>query len=84
MTYKFETIERLSPVDQEGGLRLKNVSKNSEINKLLITIITAVFNSEKYLEESLLSLHNQNYENYEHIVIDGGSTDKTLDISKKI
>ena len=83
MKENFETIERLPSVIEEGGLRLKNISKNSQINKPLITIITAVLNNEKYLEESLLSLHNQNYQNFEHIIIDGGSTDKTLNIIKK-
>ena len=66
----------------EGGLRVRNIFKNSK-NKPLITVITAVFNSEKYLEESILSMHKQNCENIEHIIIDGGSTDKSLDIIKK-
>ena len=52
-------------------------------NEPLLTIVTAVFNNEKFLEESILSLHNQKYANYEHIVIDGGSTDGTIDIIKK-
>jgi len=52
-------------------------------SKPLITIITATYNSEKYLEECILSLLKQKYDNYEHIVVDGGSTDRTLDIIKK-
>ena len=52
-------------------------------SKPLITIITATFNSEKYLEECFLSLHNQKFSDYEHIIIDGNSTDKTIDIIKK-
>ena len=83
MEENFETIERLPSVIEEGGLRIKNISKKSQINKPLITIITAVLNNEKYLEESLLSLQNQNYQNFEHIIIDGGSTDKTVNIIKK-
>ena len=46
----------------------------------LISIITVVKNGDKYLEECLNSLYKQSYKNYEHIVIDGGSTDKTLEI----
>lgn len=49
----------------------------------LISIITVVKNGDKYIEECFQSLHNQSYKNYEHIVIDGGSTDRTLEIIKK-
>ena len=49
----------------------------------LITIITVVYNGEKYLEETILSVINQTYPNVEYIIIDGGSTDGTLDIIKK-
>ncbi len=49
----------------------------------LISIVTVVFNSEAYLESTILSVLNTSYKNYEYIVIDGGSTDKTLDIIKQ-
>lgn len=48
-----------------------------------ISIITITYNSEKYLEEAMLSVINQPYENKEYIIIDGGSTDGTLDIVNK-
>jgi glycosyltransferase involved in cell wall biosynthesis len=48
-----------------------------------ITIITAVYNGEKYLEETIKSIINQTYDNMEYIIIDGGSTDGTIDIIKK-
>ncbi len=83
MNENFETINKLSPVISEGGSRTKNILKNSEKDKPLITIITAVLNNKKYLEECLLSLHKQRYDNYEHIIIDGGSNDGTLDIIKQ-
>ena len=79
----FSSIEKLKDIEIEGGLRTKNIFKKTEIKKPLITIITAALNSEKYLEESILSLHNQKNENFEHIILDGGSTDKTIDIIKK-
>ena len=50
----------------------------------LISIITAVKNGEKHLEECFESLQNQSYKNFEHIVIDGGSTDRTLEIIIKV
>ena len=45
-----------------------------------ISIITITYNSAKHLEEAILSVINQPYQNKEYIIIDGGSTDGTLDI----
>lgn len=52
-------------------------------NYALITVITVTYNAEKYLEETILSVINQSYPNIEYLVIDGGSTDGTVDIIKK-
>ena len=68
---------------KKGGLREKKIFKQNKIVEPLITIITVVLNGDKYLQECLDSLHNQNYKNYEHIIIDGGSSDKTLKILEK-
>ncbi len=54
-----------------------------QLDKPLISIITVVFNSEKYLEETIRSIALQNSQNFEYIIIDGGSTDGTIDIIKK-
>jgi hypothetical protein len=43
-------------------------------------VITPTFNAEKHLERCLLSIASQTYRNFEIVVIDGGSTDRTLDI----
>ena len=67
----------------QGGLRTKGIFKSSSITKPLISVITVVLNGEKYLEESILSVIKQTYENVELIIIDGGSTDKTLNIIRK-
>jgi glycosyltransferase involved in cell wall biosynthesis len=67
----------------EGGLRTNGYFKKSYVNKPLISIITVVFNSEDYIEEAIESVINQTYDNVEYIVIDGGSTDGTLDVIKR-
>ncbi len=48
-----------------------------------ISIITVTLNSEKTLEQTISSVVNQTYDNIEYIIIDGGSTDGTLDIIRK-
>lgn len=67
----------------EGGLRTKGYFKKSLPDMPLITVITVVFNGEKYLEETIKSVTNQTYDNVEYIIIDGGSTDETLDIIRQ-
>ena len=49
----------------------------------LVSIITPTYNSEEYLEQNIQSIMNQNYENIEHIIVDGGSTDGTIKIIEK-
>lgn len=49
-------------------------------NNLKVSLITVSLNSEKTIKETLNSIENQSYQNIEHIIIDGISTDKTLDI----
>lgn len=50
---------------------------------VLISVITVVFNGSKTLEQTIKSVLGQTYKNIQYIIIDGGSTDGTLDIIEK-
>ena len=49
----------------------------------LLSVITPVYNGEKYIEECIASILRQSYTNIEYIIINDGSTDKTKEIIKK-
>jgi len=49
----------------------------------LVSIVTPSYNQSRFLEENLLSVKSQDYPNIEHIIIDGGSTDGTMEILKR-
>lgn len=50
---------------------------------MLISVVIPTYNSEDFLEETLLSVINQDYKDKEILVIDGGSSDGTVDIIRK-
>ena len=53
------------------------------INQPLVSIITVVYNNDDYIRDAIESVLSQDYSRIEHIVIDGGSTDGTIDIIKE-
>ena len=64
----------------EGGKRL---SKKRKTKTPIFSIITVVLNNQEFLEATIKSVLNQSFKNYEYIIIDGGSNDRTIDIIKK-
>jgi len=67
-----------------GGSRNDHVTCTvQEPDHPLISIITIVFNGQQTLEHTILSIQSQTYSNIEYIIIDGGSTDGTLDLIRQ-
>lgn len=64
----------------EGGLRLRGITKKSEPGQPLVTVITSTFNAADQLAGAVHSIREQSYENIEWLIVDGGSTDGTLEV----
>jgi glycosyltransferase len=77
-----------TPENQEKELiTAKNIHRFSgselDIASMKVSIVTVTFNSERFLEDCIRSVQMQQYKNIEHIIIDGKSTDGTVEIIKK-
>lgn len=76
--------KELRQADEDSDMKESEPPYSPEHIKLpLITVVTVVFNGEKYLAETIESVVSQEYPNVEYIIIDGCSTDNTLGIVKK-
>ena len=78
-------IEQQIRTCNSGRVRhFQSIPKTHEVSGnmkgLKITVVTPVYNGEEWIERCMQSIMNQTYQNFEHIVMDGGSTDNTVRI----
>jgi len=71
--------KQTNTIKSEGGKRING----SSLEKPLFSIITAVRNNKNTIHKTIDSILNQTFKSFEHIIIDGASTDGTVDIIKK-
>ncbi|RWM31968.1 glycosyltransferase [Mesorhizobium sp.] len=67
----------------EGGLRTRGIFKTGTAERPLVTYVTVVRNNTTTLARTIESVQRQTYPNVEHIVLDGASTDGTLDLIRQ-
>ena len=67
----------------EGGLRTRGWFKITGPDAPLVSVVTVVLNSRSLLEQTIRSVLAQTHDNIEYVVIDGGSSDGTVDIIRE-
>ena len=67
----------------EGGRRLRGAKAAGSAAHPLVSVITVVYNGAQHIEQTIQAVARQTYANVDHIVIDGASTDGTIDILRQ-
>ncbi len=63
-----------------GGVRFREGRRRPSHAGPVISVVTVVYNGERHVEQAIRSVLSQSYDNIEYIVVDGGSTDGTLNV----
>src|SRR5688572_17840000 len=72
-----------SKMEKKGGLRFRGISKKNTPLSPLVSVITVSFNAASTIQRTIDSVLALTYPNIEYIIIDGGSTDDTLNLIKQ-
>ncbi|MCQ4314773.1 glycosyltransferase [Stutzerimonas zhaodongensis] len=80
-SFRIKSPESASRI--EGGLRVDGQLKSGCEKQPLVSYVTVVRNNERTLERTIKSVQSQDYDNVEHIILDGASTDGTLGIIQR-
>ncbi len=78
-----ETSSTTQKQTASGGLRERGFTKSNQPGKPLLSIITVVLNSRESLGQTINSVLRQDYDNVEYIIIDGGSSDGTVELLRQ-
>ena len=71
------------PQESSSGRRRSREQVMQTENEPLVSVITPVYNGETFLPECLDSVRSQTYSNFEHIIVNTCSTDRTLEIAQE-
>lgn len=77
-------MDKTHPVEfTEGGWRISQLNSEQAAQTPLVSVITVCYNASQHIRTCIESVKGQNFKNYEYIIVDGLSTDGTVDILKE-